>query len=176
MSWIRLSKSVTVSDNTDLKNTISNDLTTITTLAQTIVTNSQTEQEKTLTNLQATATYQSLTDTQKKELTEAVSNNSNSTIESAKAILTTAGDLKENLGSVNQPVSNLSTLQTKANQVLPVASSSLTSMSSGFTQLQNAVDIVSSWKSINWNGVNAYTKGLDTISLGVNQLSERIQL
>ena len=167
-------QSVTVSDNTDLKNTISNDLTTITTLAQTIVTNSQIEQEKILTNLQATATYQSLTDTQKKELTEAVSNNSNSTIESAKAILTTVGDLKENLGSVNQPVSNLSTLQTKANQVLPVASSSLTSMSSGFTQLQNAVDnqLVPGSQSIE-NGVNAYTKGLDTISLGVNQLSEK---
>ena len=167
-------QSVTVSDNTDLKNTISNDLTTITTLAQTIVTNSQIEQEKILTNLQATATYQSLTDTQKKELTEAVSNNSNSTIESAKAILTTVGDLKENLGSVNQPVSNLSTLQTKANQVLPVASSSLTSMSSGFTQLQNAVDnqLVPGSQSIE-NGVNDYTKGLDTISLGVNQLSEK---
>ena len=167
-------QSVTVSDNTDLKNTISNDLTNITTLAQTIVTNSQIEQEKILTNLQATATYQSLTDTQKKELTEAVSNNSNSTIESAKAILTTAGDLKENLGSINQPVSNLSTLQTKANQLLPIASSSLTSMSSGFTQLQNAVDnqLVPGSQSIE-NGVNAYTKGLDTISLGVNQLSEK---
>ena len=167
-------QAVTISDNTELKNTISNDLTTITTLAQTIVTNSQTEQEKTLTNLQATATYQSLTDTQKQELTAAVSNNSNSTIESAKAILTTVGDLRENLGSVNQPVSNLSTLQTKANQVLPVASSSLTSMSSGFTQLQNAVDnqLVPGSQSIE-NGVNAYTKGLDTISLGVNQLSEK---
>ena len=167
-------QSVTVSDNTDLKNTISNDLTNITTLAQTIVTNSQAEQEKTLTNLQVTATYQSLTETQKKELTEAVSNNSNSTIESAKAILTTAGDLKENLGSINQPVSNLSTLQTKANQLLPIASSSLTSMSSGFTQLQNAVDnqLVPGSQSIE-NGVNAYTKGLDTISLGVNQLSEK---
>ena len=167
-------QSVTVSDNTDLKNTISNDLTTITTLAQTIVTNSQIEQEKILTNLQATATYQSLTDTQKKELTEAVSNNSNSTIESAKAILTTAGDLKENLGSINQPISNLSTLQTKANQLLPIASSSLTSMSSGFTQLQNAVDnkLVPGSQSIE-NGVNDYTKGLDTISLGVNQLNEK---
>ena len=167
-------QAVTISDNTELKSTISNDLANISTLAQTIVTNIQTEQEKTFTNLQATATYQSLTDTQKKELTEAVSNNSNSTIESAKAILTTVGDLKENLGSVNQPVSNLSTLQTKANQILPVASSSLISMSSGFTQLQNAVDnqLVPGSQSIE-NGVNAYTKGLDTISLGVNQLSEK---
>ena len=78
------------------------------------------------------------------------------------------------MGSVNQPVSNLSTLQTKANQVLPVASSSLTSMSSGFTQLQNAVDnqLVPGSQSIE-NGVNDYTKGLDTISLGVNQLNEK---
>lgn len=167
-------QAVTISDNTELKSTISNDLANISTLAQTIVTNSQTEQEKTLTNLQETATYQSLTDTQKQELTAAVSNNSNSTIESAKAILTTVGDLKENLGSVNQPVSNLSTLQTKANQVLPVASSSLKSMSSGFTKLQNAVDnqLVPGSQSIK-NGVNDYTKGLDTISLGVNQLSEK---
>ena len=167
-------QAVTISDNTELKSTISNDLANISTLAQTIVTNSQTEQEKTLTYLQATATYQSLTDTQKQELTAAVSNNSNSTIESAKAILTTVGDLKENLGSVNQPVSNLSTLQTKANQVLLVASSSLTSMSSGFTKLQNAVDnqLVPGSQSIE-NGVNDYTKGLDTISLGVNQLSEK---
>ena len=167
-------QAVTISDNTELKSTISNDLANISTLAQTIVTNSQTEQEQTLTNLQATATYRSLTDTQKQELTAAVSNNSNSTIESAKAILTTVGDLKENLESVNQPVSNLSTLQTKANQVLPVASNSLTSMSSGFTQLQNAVDnqLVPGSQSIE-NGVNDYTKGLDTISLGVNQLSEK---
>ena len=167
-------QAVTISDNTELKTTISNDLATISTLAQTIVTNSQTEQERTLTNLQATATYQSLTDTQKKELTEAVSNNSNSTIDSAKEILTSVGNLKVSLESVNQPVSNLSTIQTKANQVLPVASSSLTSMSSGFTQLQNAVDnqLVPGSQSIE-NGVNEYTKGLDTISLGVNQLSEK---
>ena len=167
-------QAVTISDNTELKTTISNDLATISTLAQTIVTNSQTEQERTLTNLQATATYQSLTDTQKKELIEAVSNNSNSTIDSAKEILTSVGNLKVSLESVNQPVSNLSTIQTKANQVLPVASSSLTSMSSGFTQLQNAVDnqLVPGSQSIE-NGVNEYTKGLDTISLGVNQLSEK---
>ena len=167
-------QSVTVSDNTDLKNTISNDLTDITTLAQTIVTNSQAEQEKSLTNLQATATYQSLTETQKKELTEAVSNNSNSTIESAKAILTTVGDLKENLGSVNQPVSNLSTLQTKANQLLPIASSSLTSMSSGLTEIQGAVSskLVPASQSIT-SGVNAYTAGVDKVSQGASQLSEK---
>ena len=78
------------------------------------------------------------------------------------------------MGSINQPVSNLSTLQTKANQLLPLASTSLTTMSSGFTQLQNAVDnqLVPGSQSIE-NGVNAYTKGLDTISLGVNQLSEK---
>ena len=167
-------QAVTISDNTELKTTISNDLATISTLAQTIVTNSQSEQERTLSNLQSTVTYQTLTDAQKKELAEAVSNNSNSTIDSAKEILTSVENLKVSLESVNQPVSNLSTLQTKANQLLPVASSSLTSMSSGFTQLQNAVDnqLIPGSQSIE-NGVNEYTKGLDTISLGVNQLSEK---
>ena len=167
-------QTVTMSDNTELKSTISDDLANISTLAQTIVTNSQSEQEKSIANLQATATYQTLTDAQKKELIEAVSNNSNSTIDSAKEILTSLEKLKVSLESENQPVSNLSTIQTKANQVLPVASSSLTSMSSGFTQLQNAVDtqLVPGSQSIE-NGVKEYTKGLDTISLGVNQLSEK---
>lgn len=167
-------QSVTVSDNTDLKNTISNDLTNITTLAQTIVTNSQAEQEKTLTNLQATATYQSLTETQKKELTEAVSNNSNSTIESAKAILTTVGGLKESIENSEQQVSNLSDVQTKANQLLPAASSSLTTLSNGFATLQTSVNnqLVPGSQSIE-KGVVNYTKGLDTISIGANQLSEK---
>lgn len=167
-------QSVTVSDNTDLKNTISNDLTNITTLAQTIVTNSQAEQEKTLANLQSTATYQSLTEEQKKELTEAISKNSNSTIESAKTILTTVGGLKESIENSEQQVTNLSDVQTKANQLLPVASSSLTTLSNGFTTLQTSVNnqLVPGSQSIE-KGVVNYTKGLDTISIGANQLSEK---
>ena len=41
-------QAVTISDNTELKSTISNDLANISTLAQTIVTNSQTEKRKLL--------------------------------------------------------------------------------------------------------------------------------
>ena len=167
-------QALTISDNTQLKSTLSEALPNLTTLAQDIVTKSQTEQEKTLANLQSTATYQSLTEEQKKELTEAISKNSNSTIESAKTILTTVGGLKESIENSEQQVTNLSDVQKKANQLLPVASSSLTTLSNGFTKLQTAVDnqLVPGSQSIE-NGVNDYTKGLDTISLGVNQLSEK---
>ena len=163
-----------ISDNTQLKSTLSEALPNLTTLAQDIVTKSQTEQEKTIANLQSTATYQSLTEEQKKELTEAISKNSNSTIESAKTILTTVGGLKESIENSEQQVSNLSDVQTKANQLLPAASSSLTTLSNGFTTLQTSVNnqLVPGSQSIE-KGVVNYTKGLDTISIGANQLSEK---
>ncbi len=167
-------QALTISDNTQLKSTLSEALPNLTTLAQDIVTKSQTEQEKTLANLQSTATYQSLTEEQKKELTEAISKNSNSTIESAKTILTTVGGLKESIENSEQQVTNLSDVQTKANQLLPVASSSLTTLSNGFTTLQTSVNnqLVPGSQSIE-KGVVNYTKGLDTISIGANQLSEK---
>ena len=133
-------QALTISDNTQLKSTLSEALPNLTTLAQDIVTKSQTEQEKTIANLQSTATYQSLTEEQKKELTEAISKNSNSTIESAKTILTTVGGLKESIENSEQQVTNLSDVQTKANKLLPLASISLTTLSSGFTKLQTTVD------------------------------------
>ena len=167
-------QALTISDNTQLKGTLSEALQNLTTLAQDIVTKSQTEQEKTIANLQSTATYQSLTEEQKKELIEAISKNSNSTIESAKTILTTVGGLKESIENSEQQVTNLSDVQTKANKLLPAASSSLTTLSSGFTKLQTTVDnqLVPGSQSIE-KGVVKYTKELDTISLGVNQLSEK---
>ena len=167
-------QALTISDNTQLKSTLSEALPNITTLAQDIVTKSQTEQEKTIANLQSTATYQSLTEEQKKELTEAISKNSNSTIESAKTILTTVGGLKESIENSEQQVTNLSDVQTKANQLLPAASSSLTTLSNGFTTLQTSVNnqLVPGSQSIE-KGVVNYTKGLDTISIGANQLSEK---
>jgi len=167
-------QALTMSDNTQLKGTLSEALQNLTTLAQDIVTKSQTEQEKTIANLQSTATYQSLTEEQKKELTEAISKNSNSTIESAKTILTTVGGLKESIENSEQQVTNLSDVQTKANQLLPVASSSLTTLSNGFTKLQTTVDnqLVPGSQSIE-KGVVNYTKGLDAISIGANQLSEK---
>lgn len=167
-------QALTIADNTQLKKTLSEALPNLTTLAQDIVIKSQTEQEKTIANLQSTATYQSLTDEQKKELTEAISKNSNSTIESAKTILTIVGGLKEGIGNSEQQVTNLSDVQTKANQLLPTASSSLTTLSNGFTKLQTAVDnqLVPGSQSIE-KGVVNYTKGLDSISIGANKLSEK---
>ena len=167
-------QALTISDDTQLKSKFSEALPNLTTLAQDIVTKSQTEQEKTIANLQSTATYQSLTEEQKKELTEAISKNSNSTIESAKTILTTVGGLKESIENSEQQVTNLSDVQTKANQLLPAASSYLTTLSNGFTTLQTSVNnqLVPGSQSIE-KGVVNYTKGLDTISIGANKLSEK---
>ena len=170
----KILQAVTTSDNTQLKSTLSDALPNLTALAQDIVTKSRTEQERNIANLQSTATYQSLSEEQKKELTEAISKNSNSTIESAKTILTIVGGLKESIENSEQQVSTLSDIQTKANQLLPVASSSLTTLSNGFTTLQTAVDnqLVPGSQSIE-KGIVNYTKGLDTISIGANQLSEK---
>ena len=172
----KILQAVTTSDNTQLKSTLSDALPNLTALAQDIVTKSRTEQEKNIANLQSTATYQSLSEDQKKELTEAISknSNSNSTIESAKTILTIVGGLKESIENSEQQVSTLSDIQTKANQLLPVASSSLTTLSNGFTTLQTAVDnqLVPGSQSIE-KGIVNYTKGLDTISIGANQLNEK---
>ena len=80
-------QAVTISDNTELKtSTISNDFANISTLARTIVTNSQTEQRK-LYQSSSNSNLSNLLLILETELTAAVSNNSNSTIEVSKAIL-----------------------------------------------------------------------------------------
>ncbi len=65
-NWIKILQALTISDTTQLEKYIIRSLPNLTTLAQDIVTKSQTEQEKTIVNLQSTATYQSLTEEQRK--------------------------------------------------------------------------------------------------------------
>ena len=66
------------------------------------------------------------------------------------------------------------TLKNQANQVLPLASTSLTGLSSGLTEIQGAVrsKLVPDSQSIT-SGVNAYTAGVDKVSQGASQLSEK---
>ena len=51
----------------------------------------------------------------------------------------------------------------------------MTTLSNGFTKLQTTVDnqLVPGSQSIEKKGVVNYTKGLDTISIGANKLSEK---
>lgn len=132
------------------------------------------EKTTTLSNIQSTAAYQSLTSEQQAEISASVSQNSTDSIQSDQSIIALVQGLQGSLENLQNQSSNLSTLQNQANQVLPLASTSLTGLSSGLTEIQGAVTskLVPASQSIT-SGVNAYTAGVDKVSQGASQLSEK---
>lgn len=128
------------------------------------------EKATTLSNIQSTAAYQSLTS----EISDSVSQNSTDSIQSAQSIVALVQDLQGSLENLQNQSSNLSTLKNQANQVLPITSTSLIGLSSGLTEIQGAVTskLVPASQSIA-SGVNAYTTGVDKVSQGASQLSEK---
>ena len=134
----------------------------------------QSEKATTLANIQSTAAYQSLTSEQQAEISASVSQNSTDSIQSAQSIVALVQGLQRSLENLQNQYSNLSTLKNQANQVLPIASTSLTGLSSGLTEIQGAVTskLVPDSQSIA-SGVNAYTTGVDKVSQGASQLSEK---
>ena len=133
----------------------------------------QSEKATTLANIQSTAAYQSLTSEQQAEISASVSQNSTDSIQSAQSIVALVQGLQGSLENLQNQSSNLSILKNQANQVLPLASTSLTGLSSGLTEIQGAVTskLVPASQSIT-SGVNAYTAGVDKVSQGASQLSE----
>ena len=95
-------------------------------------------------------------------------------IQSTQSIVALVQGLQASLENLQNQSSNLSTLKNQANQVLPLASTSLTGLSSGLTEIQGAVTskLVPASQSIK-SGVNAYTAGVDKVSQGASQLSEK---
>ena len=95
-------------------------------------------------------------------------------IQSTQSIIALVQGLQGSLENLQNQSSNLSTLQNQANQVLPLASTSLTGLSSGLTEIQGAVTskLVPVSQSIA-SGVNAYTTGVDKVSQSASQLSEK---
>lgn len=132
------------------------------------------EKATTLSNIQSTAAYQSLTSEQQTEISDSVSQNSTDSIQSAQSIVALVQDLQGSLENLQNQSSNLSTLKNQANQVLPITSTSLIGLSSGLTEIQGAVTskLVPASQSIA-SGVNAYTTGVDKVSQGASQLSEK---
>mgnify|MGYP001742567486 CR=1 FL=1 len=118
-------------------------LSSIVSLSNQMLASAQSEKTTTLANIQSTAAYQSLTSEQQAEIRASVSQNSTDGIQSAQS-------------------------------VLPLASTSLTGLSSGLTEIQGAVTskLVPASQSIT-SGVNAYTAGVDKVSQGASQLSEK---
>ncbi len=153
---------------------LSSVLSSIVSLSNQMLASAQSEKATTLANIQSTAAYQSLTSEQQAEISASVSQNSTDSIQSAQSIIALVQGLQGSLENLQNQSSNLSTLKNQANQVLPRASTSLTGLSSGLTEIQGAVTskLVPASQSIA-SGVNAYTAGVDKVSQGASQLSEK---
>ena len=149
-------------------------LSSIASLSNQMLASAQSEKATTLANIQSTAAYQSLTSEQQAEISASVSQNSTDSIQSAQSIVALVQGLQGSLEKLQNQSSNLSILKNQANQVLPLASTSLTGLSSGLTEIQGAVTrkLVPDSQSIT-SGVNAYTAGVDKVSQGASQLSEK---
>ncbi|ORO93254.1 YhgE/Pip domain-containing protein [Streptococcus mitis] len=163
-------QNIDVGDTKQLSSVLSN----IVSLSNQMLASAQSEKATTLANIQSTAAYQSLTSEQQAEISASVSQNSTDSIQSAQSIVALVQGLQGGLESLQNQSSNLSTLKNQANQVLPRASTSLTGLSSGLTEIQGAVTskLVPDSQSIA-SGVNAYTAGVDKVSQGASQLSEK---
>ena len=149
-------------------------LSSIVFLSNQMLASAHSDKATTLANIQSTAAYQSLTSEQQAEISASVSQNSTDSIQSAQSIVALVQGLQGSLENLQNQSSNLSTLKNQANQVLPIASTSLTGLSSGLTEIQGAVasKLVPASQSIT-SGVNAYTAGVDKVSQGASQLSEK---
>ena len=149
-------------------------LSSIASLSNQMLASAQSEKATTLANIQSTAAYQSLTSEQQAEISASVSQNSTDSIQSAQSIIALVQGLQGSLENLQNQSSNLSTLKNQSNQVLPLASTSLIGLSSGLTEIQGAVTskLVPASQSIT-SGVNAYTAGVDKVSQGASQLSEK---
>lgn len=158
---------------TELTNQFSSSLSTIANSAQSIVTSNQSEKETTLSAIQSTSAYQSLTPDQQAEITSVVSNQSSSTSESARTILTTVQTLQSSLENVNNQANSLSRLKTSSAKLLPTTTATLTSLSSGLTQVQTAIDGQLLPASQTLAGIDSYTKSVDQVALRASQLSSK---
>lgn len=161
-------------DITELTTQFSSSLSTIANSAQNIITSNQAEKETTLSAVQSTSAYQSLTPDQQAEITSVVSNSSSSTSESARTILTTVQTLQYSLENVNNQANSLSRLKTSSAQLLPTTTATLTSLSSGLTQVQTAIDgqLLPASQTLA-SGIDNYTKSVDQVAFGASQLSSK---
>ena len=159
---------------TQVTNQLSSSLSTIANSAQSIITSNQAEKETTLSAIQSTSAYQSLTPDQQAEITSVFSNPSSSTSESARTILITVQTLQSSLENVNSKVNSLSRLKTSSAQLLPTTTATLTSLSSGLTKVQTAIDgqLLPARQTLE-SGIDNYTKSVDQVAFRASQLSSK---
>lgn len=159
---------------TQVTKQLSSSLSTLANSAQSIIASNQSEKETTLSAIQSTSAYQSLTPDQQAEITSVVSNPSSSTSESARTILTTVQTLQSYLENLNSQANTLSRLKTSSAQLLPTTTATLTSLSSGLTKVQTAIDgqLLPARQTLA-SGIDNYTKSVDQVVLGASQLSSK---
>ena len=159
---------------TQVTNQLSSSLSTIANSAQNIITSNRSEKETTLSAIQSTSAYQSLTPDQQAEIVTVISNHSSSNDESAETILMTVQTLQSSLENINSQANGLSRLKTSSAQLLPTTVVALTSMSSGLTQVQTAIDgqLLPASQTLAF-GIENYTKSVDQVALGASQLSSK---
>ena len=167
-------QSANATESTALMGEVTNALSTIAASAQSVMVNSQASQQAALIAIQSTNAYSTLSAEQKAELTAAVSNQTNTSVQAAKEILSTIQALKGNLENAKSQTDSVAKLQSAAGQVLPLASSSLTQLSGGIGTIQAAVSqqLVPASQAIQ-SGVGAYTSGVDKVAQGANTLSSK---
>ncbi|WP_455490612.1 YhgE/Pip family protein [Granulicatella sp.] len=167
-------QSANATESTALMGEVTSALSTIAASAQSVMVNSQASQQAALTAIQLTNAYSTLSAEQQAELTAAVSNQTNTSAQSAKEILSTIQALKGNLEHAKSQADSVEKLQSAAGKVLPLASSSLTQLSGGLGTLQTKVSqqLVPASQAIQ-SGVGAYTSGVDKVAQGANTLSSK---
>ena len=167
-------QSANATESTALMGKVTDALSTIAASAQSVMVNSQASQEAALKAIQSTNVYSTLSAEQQAELTEAVSNQTNTSAQAANKILSTIQDLKRNLEHAKSQADSVAKLQSAAGKVLPLASSSLTQLSGGLGTLQTKVSqqLVPASQAIQ-SGVGAYTSGVDKVAQGANTLSSK---
>ncbi len=167
-------QSANATESTALMGKVTDALSTIAASAQSVMVNSQASQQAALKGIQSTKVYSTLSAEQQAELTAAVSNQTNTSAQAAKEILSTIQALKGNLEKAKSQADSVAKLQSAAGKVLPLASSSLTQLSGGLGTLQTAVSqqLVPASQAIQ-SGVGAYTSGVDKVAQGANTLSSK---
>ena len=167
-------QSANATESTALMGKVTDALSTIAASAKSVMVNSQASQQAALTAIQSTNAYSTLSAEQKAELTAAVSNQTNTSVQAAKEILSTIQALKGNLENARSQADSVAKLQSAAGKVLPLASSSLTQLSGGLGTLQTKVSqqLVPTSQAIQ-SGVAAYTSRVDKVAQGANTLSSK---
>lgn len=152
-------------------------LSSIASLSNQMLASVQSDKATTLANIQSTAAYQSLTSEQQAEISASISQNSTDSIQSAQSIVALVQGLQGSLENLQNQSSNLSILKNQANQLLPLASTSLTGsldqLVSGSTTLTQKSSKLTAGVGQLVEKIPELVSGIEKLSTGSSQLNQK---